>query len=219
MRFELIVFDWDGTLVDSSDAIAEAVRSAATGAGLPVPTIAAARNIIGLGLREVAERLFPGASDAELAGFGEAFRDLYWAAPDSFTRPFAGIDGLLTELAGRAPLAVATGKGRRGLDAALVRTGLGRHFAGSRTADETRSKPHPQMLIELMDELGVAPASTLMVGDTSFDMEMARAAGAHGLGVLGGSHEDSELREAGASVVLGATVDLGPWLKARYEPD
>jgi phosphoglycolate phosphatase len=215
MRYRLLVFDWDGTLVDSAEAIAAAVRGAAATAELPVPSTAAARSIIGLGLTEVGYRLFPAADGAGIERFAEAYRELYWAEPEAFTVPFAGVDRLLGELSAALPLAVATGKGRRGLDAALERTGLGRHLTASRTADETRSKPHPQMLEEIMLELSVPPHETLMVGDTSFDMEMATAADVHGVGVLGGSHADDELRQAGAVAVLPQVTDLAAWLETR----
>lgn len=212
MELELIVFDWDGTLVDSSAPIARAVRQAAAEAELPVPSEAAARSIIGLGLTEVGYRLFPEADGAGVQRFADAYRELYWAAPEEFTRPFPGVPELLAELAAERPLAIATGKGRKGLDLALERTALGAHITASRCADETCSKPHPQMLEEILAELAIAPGAALMVGDTSFDMAMAQAAGVRGVGVLGGSHPDAEMREAGAEVVLGGVTDLRGWL-------
>jgi phosphoglycolate phosphatase len=215
LSYRLLVFDWDGTLVDSSAAIATAVRRAAAEAELPVPSTAAARSIIGLGLTEVGYNLFPGADAAGIARFAEAYKALYWAAPQSFTIPFAGVDELLGELSGEFSLAVATGKGRRGLDSALDRTGLGRHLATSRTADETQSKPHPQMLDEIMGELEVDASETLMIGDTSFDMAMATAVSVDGVGVLCGSHSDEALRGAGAVAVLDQILDLQAWLAAR----
>jgi phosphoglycolate phosphatase len=214
LSYQALVFDWDGTLVDSAAAIATAVQGAAAEAGLPVPTTEAARSIIGLGLVEVSYALFPDADEAAMKRWAEAYRDLYWAAPESFTKLFPGVDEMLGALSDDFQLAVATGKGRKGLDAALERTSLGRHFAASRTADETRSKPHPQMIEEILDELGVDAAEVLMIGDTTFDIAMARAANVDAVGVLCGSHADEDLREAGAIAVLEIVTDLNGWLRS-----
>lgn len=211
-RLAAIVFDWDGTLVDSMAPIAAAVRAAARDCDLPDPGEEAARSVIGLGLQEVGYRLFPEADEAAFRAWAERYRDLYWAAPQDFFQLFPGVEAMLERLAERYPLAVATGKGRRGLDLALAHTGLDRYLVASRCADETRSKPHPQMLEELFEELTVQPADTLVVGDTSYDMEMARAAGSRALGVAGGSHPADVLRQAGAETVLGHTIDLIEWL-------
>lgn len=216
---ELIVFDWDGTLVDSMEPIAGAVQEAARQAGLPVPEASAARSVIGLGLEEVGYHLFPDAGPKAFGTWVERYRALYWSEPERFARTFPGVPAMLAELASRHVLALATGKGRRGLDLALERSGLSTHFAATRCGEETRSKPHPRMLEELMDELGMGSEGTLLVGDTSFDMEMAVAAGVTAVGVSGGSHGSGALMEAGAVTVLGSVTDLPGWLGGRGTGD
>lgn len=214
-RWRLVVFDWDGTLMDSTGQIVEAALRAIRELGLPERGPEAVREIIGLGLRESWERLFPElAGETHYRTFVEAYRGHFFAPELYVSRPYARAPELLESLVGRGQvLAVATGKSRRGLDRDLDRTGLGRYFRGSRTADETRSKPHPDMLLELMDMLGAGPEETVMVGDTEWDLEMARRAGVAAVGVTWGAHAAERLRRLGPLACLDAMDDLSGWLQ------
>ena len=190
----LVVFDWDGTLMDSTGQIVAAATGAIAQLGLPERPPEAIRDIIGLGLRESWHRLFPELGPDAFEPFVEAYRDHFLAPELQTARLFDRAADVVAELAGRGfVLAVATGKNRRGLDRELAATGLGRYMAGSRTADETRSKPHPDMLLELMSGLDVAPGATLMVGDTEWDLEMARRAGVPAVAVSYGAHAAERL--------------------------
>jgi len=190
----LVVFDWDGTLMDSTGQIVAAATGAIAQLGLPERPPEAIRDIIGLGLRESWHRLFPELGPDTFVPFVEAYRDHFLAPELQTARLFDRAADVVAELAGRGfVLAIATGKNRRGLDRELAATGLGRYMAGSRTADETRSKPHPDMLLELMSGLDVAPGATLMVGDTEWDLEMARRAGVPAVAVSYGAHAAERL--------------------------
>lgn len=190
----LVVFDWDGTLMDSTGQIVAAASGAIAQLGLPERSPDAIRDIIGLGLRESWHRLFPELGPDGFMPFVEAYRDHFFAPELQTARLYARADEVVAELAGRGfLLAVATGKSRRGLDRDLAATGLERYMAASRTADETRSKPNPDMLLELMTRLGVEPERTLMVGDTEWDLEMARRAGVAAVAVSYGAHPRERL--------------------------
>jgi phosphoglycolate phosphatase len=191
----LVVFDWDGTLMDSTGQIVAAASGAIAQLGLPLRGADAIRDIIGLGLRESWQRLFPELGPDDFLPFVDAYRDHFLAPERQTSRLFDQAAEVVTELAGRGfLLAVATGKSRVGLDRDLSATGLGRYVSASRTADETRSKPHPDMLLELMAKLGVTPETTLMVGDTEWDLEMARRAGVPAVAVSYGAHPAERLR-------------------------
>jgi len=188
-QFDLIVFDWDGTLVDSSQVIVDSIQAASRDVGLPVPAAAAVRSIIGMSLRPAIARLYQDVAVGEHQVHAMAERYAHhFHARDHAIPLFEGVTQALVELEQAGfMLAVATGKGRRGLDHALDSTGLRPHFLASRCADECHSKPHPQMLQELMDELGAAPGRSLMVGDTAHDLQMARNAGIASLAVTFGA--------------------------------
>ena len=191
----LVVFDWDGTLMDSTGQIVAAAMVTIRDLGLPERPPEAVRNIIGLGLREGWQTLFPELDAAGFAAFVDAYRDRFLSPAFQTARLFERAAEVVEELAGRGlVLAVATGKSRRGLDRDLEATGLGRFMAGSRTADETRSKPDPAMLLELMQGLGAAPETTLMVGDTEWDLEMARRAGVSAIAAGYGAHAPDRLQ-------------------------
>lgn len=188
-QFDLIIFDWDGTLVDSSQIIVESIQAASVDVGLPQPEAAAVRGIIGLSLRPAIARLFEGVAvdEQQLHAMAERYTH-HFHVRDHAIRLFDGVAEAMPELEQAGfQLAVATGKGRRGLEHALDSSGLRGHFVASRCADECHSKPHPQMLHELMDELGASPACTLMVGDTSHDLQMAQNAGIASLAVSYGA--------------------------------
>lgn len=213
MSFELIVFDWDGTLMDSEARIVACIQAAFADAGRSAPDRAAARNVIGLGLDEAMAMLWPEASIAERDRIVAGYRHHFLGGNETPSDLFPGAVELLDWLAGRGYLlAVATGKSRRGLDHALESTGLASRFQATRCADETRSKPHPQMLLEVMDELGVPPADTLMVGDTEYDMLMARNAGTRALAVCHGVHERERLLRHGALACLASLHEFPAWL-------
>lgn len=204
-RFELIVFDWDGTLMDSAAAIVHAIQQAAIDLGLPPPPEARARHVIGLGLQDALQQALPELEPARYQEISARYRHHY-LAQDQELQLFAGITTLLDELAGaNRMLAVATGKSRPGLERVLQSSGLGRYFHGTRCADECHSKPHPQMLLELMDEFAVTPEQTLMIGDTTHDLLMASNAGVAALGVSYGAHTRAQLESVRA---LGCVDDV-----------
>ena len=213
-RYDLIVFDWDGTLMNSEARIVTCMQYAARDASQPVPSEAAARDIIGLGMREAVSSLFPQATEAEVEALIDAYR-VHWLG-DS-VKPevlFDGAHALITELhAAGLLLAVATGKSRRGLDKAFDESGLRDYFHTSRCADETFSKPHPQMLEEILSDLDTSPERAVVIGDTEYDMQMAANAGVEAVGVAHGVHEVERLRENGALQCFGNLFQLAAWLR------
>lgn len=211
-QFDLIVFDWDGTLVDSTHAIVESVQGAAEDAGLPIPSDAAARGIIGLELQRALATLFEGVSEEQVRYLAERYR-YHFLVRDHAIPMFEGVAEAIEELTEEGfMLSVATGKTRRGLDRAMSTTGLHPHFLASRCADECFSKPHPQMLHEIMDELGVMPERTLMIGDTSYDLQMASNAGASSLAVSYGAQPLETLLEHAPLAHFDRFTKLHQWL-------
>ena len=212
-RFDLIVFDWDGTIVDSTAMIARCIQKAAADLGLTVPTIEQASHVIGLGLHDALARAVPELQAGRIEEFSARYR-YHWFACEHEIVLFDGIRELLVELRERGlPLAVATGKSRRGLDRAFGQTGLGALFDASRCADETDPKPHPAMLFELADELSVETVRIVMIGDTTHDLEMAQAAGAHGIGVTYGAHPREQLAARAPVALVGDVAELRQWLR------
>src|SRR2546425_5871927 len=176
MSYSLIIFDWDGTLIDSAGTIVECIQQASADLGLEVPDRERASHVIGLGLKDSLRLAVPGLPAERYAEFVELYRRHFMAREDAI-RLFPGIEGLLKTLSQTRLLAIATGKSRRGLERALRASGLGSYFSASRCADETTPKPDPAMLQEIMEELSTPVEHALMIGDTSHDMEMARGAG------------------------------------------
>jgi phosphoglycolate phosphatase len=214
-RFDLIVFDWDGTLMDSTAVIVKSIQSSCRDLGLPVPDDARAGHVIGLGLKDALTYAVPELALADYPKMAERYSHHY-RAHDSVLTPFAGAEDMLRELADAGfLLAVATGKSRAGLDRVLNSTGLGELFSMSRCADETFSKPHPAMLLELMDQLGVVPARTLMIGDTTHDLQMAINAGVPGLGVTYGAHPKQQLIELKPLATVDDIGELAAWLRTN----
>ena len=202
----LVVFDWDGTVVDSVAAITAAIQAAAGDLALRVPSDAQARHVIGLGLTDALRAAVPDLPAARQAEFIARYRVHFLAQP-SVDVPFAGMPALLSSLADAGLLlAVATGKSRRGLDRALADTALAGRFAATRCGEEGHSKPHPWMLADLASELDVPAEAMVMIGDTSHDIEMARAFGTAAIGVTYGAHAPSALRAA-CPDALAASVD------------
>lgn len=214
--FRLLVFDWDGTLMDSIGTIVACtqatIRELELGE-LPEQTI---RGTIGLGLKETIDILSPGCGEEMYGRILECYRKHWHSTYRDMPLLFDGVGEMLRELAGEGYLlAVATGKSRRGLDYALDQTGLLDLFHATRTADEAFSKPHPQMLLDLLDELGVEPRDAVMVGDTTYDLEMARSARTYAVGVCSGGHCREELERLGPLACLDQVVELAPWLAKR----
>jgi phosphoglycolate phosphatase len=215
LRYRLVVFDWDGTLMDSTAGIAESIRQAARDLALPVPPREVASHVIGLGLRDSLRRAVPSLPERRYAEFVEAYRR-HFTREQERMELFPGVRELLGELraTGRL-LAVATGKSRRGLDQALAATGLASFFSASRCADETTPKPDPAMLLELLEELEAAPAGALMVGDTSHDLAMARGAGVDAVAVSYGAHAGEALRSLAPRACVESVAELRAWLTAH----
>ncbi len=212
-RFELIVFDWDGTVMDSAATIVAAIQSACADLAIEPPTDARARHIIGLGLSEALMSALPDLHPTRYPALAERYRHHYLAGDSELTL-FAGIVPLLAELteAGHL-LGVATGKSRRGLDRALEATGLGAYFGATRCVDECPSKPHPQMLHELMEDFAVLPEKTLMIGDTTHDLKMAQNAGVAALAVAYGAHPRAELLAEQPLYCANSVAEMQVWMK------
>jgi phosphoglycolate phosphatase len=214
-QFDLLVFDWDGTVIDSAGHIVDSIQAACRDLGLAVPSAERARYIIGLGLADAMARLLPELLPSDYPRLAERYR-FHYLAGDHRVALFEGVREGLGQLHARGfLLGVATGKSRRGLDRALQDSGLQPFFHLSRCADEGLPKPHPEMLIYLMDMLGVVPQRTLMIGDTSHDLEMARAAGVTGLAVTYGAHDEASLRALAPVACIASSQDLIAWLQAN----
>lgn len=212
MKYELIVFDWDGTLLDSAAAIVHAIQAACRDLDLPVPDDARARHVIGLGLVDAMRHAVPDLAPENYQVMAERYRFHYLSGDQNLTL-FAGVPEMLVRLqAAGHTLAIATGKSRLGLERALDHSRLRPYFMASRCADECHSKPHPQMLEELTAEFGIAAGATLMIGDTSHDLLMARNAGVDSLAVTYGAHSHEHLREHGPRALLNTVPELDRWL-------
>lgn len=213
-RFDLIVFDWDGTLMDSAAAIVYAVQAAARDIGVEPPSDERARHIIGLGLVEALRYAMPDLSADHYAALVERYRHHYLTHDHELVL-FEGASMLVEALANEGyMLAVATGKTRKGLERAFAQSGLGELFHDSRCADECHSKPHPQMLLELGEVFAVDPEKILMIGDTTHDLWMARNAGTAGLGVSYGAHPVHELLDVASEGCVASVAELSAWLGA-----
>lgn len=214
-RFDLIVFDWDGTLMDSAAAIVASVQAAARDLGVAPPSDERARHIIGLGLSDALRHALPELEEHRYAELTDRYRFHYLAQDHELTL-FDGIEELIDELATAGyALAIATGKSRLGLNRAIDHSGIGRYFQASRCADECFSKPHPQMLEELMAEFAVAPESTLMIGDTTHDLQMAANARVAAVAVSYGAHTVDALGQVASRYCAPTVAELRTWLKAN----
>jgi phosphoglycolate phosphatase len=213
--FDLIVFDWDGTLMDSAAAIVASLIAACADLGIKPPSEEQARHIIGLGLDDALRCALPDLEPRRYQELSKRYR-VHYLAQDHELRLFAGAAQLVAGLCERGyALAIATGKSRVGLDRALAVSGIGALFRDSRCADECHSKPHPQMLEELMESAATTPRRTLMIGDTTHDLLMARNAGVAGIAVAYGAHQRAGL-EAEKPLYCAASVDeLESWLRAN----
>lgn len=214
---ELVIFDWDGTLMDSTGRIVHCMQQAAADLGLAPLPAERVRRIIGLGLPQAIASLYPELDDPGI----EAMRDRYavhFIAAEA--TPCALYPGALAVLdhfrAAGIPMAVATGKSRRGLVRVWENTGLGHYFHGSRCADESRSKPAPDMVLELLAEFRVQPDNAVVIGDTSFDLDMARAAGVPAIGVTWGAHDLATLAACAPAALCHAFDDMLPLLDSLF---
>ena len=211
-HFDLIVFDWDGTLFDSTALITRCIQAACADLGVAVPSDRDASYVIGMGLVEALQHAAPGLPRDRYPELGLRYRHHYMARQHELSL-FEGTLPMLKALKARNHwLAVATGKSRSGLDDALGTVQLRGVFDATRTADETASKPHPQMLLELMRELGVAPERSLMIGDTTHDLQLAANAGTASVGVSYGAHEHASFAEFAPRHVAHSVSDLNQWL-------
>ncbi len=216
---ELVIFDWDGTLIDSSGLIIESVRAAIEATGLPERSDESIRQIIGLGMVEAMAALYPEAPAAAQQRLAQHYRESFSRTMAARPTPlFDGARELLARLqASGLLLAIATGKSRSGLLRDLRASGVEDRIVASRTVDECDSKPSPAMLEALLAEFGGAPERALMVGDTVFDLQMARAAGVPAIGVTWGVHESDQLRRAAPHQLVDSIDELQGYLeRARF---
>ncbi len=215
LRFDLIAFDWDGTLYDSTRLIARCIQAAVVDVGGAKPSEDDAAWVIGLGLAEALARAAPDVPKEKYAELGVRYRHHYLQKQDDLVL-FDGVLPMIDALRARGhKLAVATGKSRRGLNDALATVALRDRFDASRTADETFGKPHPRMLLELMEELDVAPDRILMIGDTTHDLQLAINAGCASVGVSYGAHEPAAFEAFKPLYVAHSVAGLGEWLAAN----
>jgi phosphoglycolate phosphatase len=214
-RFDLVVFDWDGTLFDSTALIVHSIQAACRDLGLPVPDDERASWVIGLSLRSAMQHAVPTITQEQIPQMVDRYRFHYLARQHDLTL-FPGVLEMLHALKRRNHwLAVATGKSRVGLDEALASVALKGLFDGTRTADETRSKPDPQMLNELMRQFGVDPDRTLMIGDTTHDLQLAANAGTPSIAVAYGAHPGTEFATHSPLLVAQTVAELAQWLLAH----
>jgi phosphoglycolate phosphatase len=211
-RFDLVVFDWDGTLFDSTALIVRCIQAACRDIGVAVPNEQQAAYVIGLGLHDALQHAVPDLPRERYPELGQRYRHHYFASQDALVL-FPGTLDMLHALKARNHwLAVATGKSRRGLDEALQTVQLKGLFDGTRTADETAGKPNPLMLQQLMREFGTDPARTLMIGDTTHDLQMALNAGTASVGVSFGAHDHAMFADLAPLHVAHSTTELARWL-------
>lgn len=213
LRYKLIIFDWDGTLVNSTERIIDSMQQAGKFLEMPELEDIAVQHIIGLGLPEAIRTLWPDADDAQVAEIAPQYARFFVSDSTVEMSMFDGAYDMLEELLRQGHiLAVATGKTRKGLDRMMRDLKLGHLFAVTRCADETRSKPHPQMLHEILSELGVAPHEALMVGDTTFDLDMAAAAGVSSIAMSHGAHDVEKLMASKPLAVCHNINQLRDWI-------
>jgi phosphoglycolate phosphatase len=213
--FDVLIFDWDGTLMDSAGVIVDSIQRACEDIGLAAPGDRASRQIIGLGLVQALQTLLPELPADAYPRLVERYRHHYLGR-DAEIPLFAGVaHGIRALHESGFRLAIATGKSRVGLERALEASGLGEWFVATRCADQTHSKPHPAMVLELMDELDADPARTLVIGDTSHDLLMAANAGVASLGVTYGAHEAGDLHPHAPLALCDSFAEVHAWLAAN----
>ncbi len=215
--YKLLIFDWDGTIIDSAARIISSMQAAARDLSLGELTDDAVRNIIGLGLPEAIRELIPGVTAKEIDLMRERYGHYYLGADETPTHLFPGVLHCLDRMHNNGiRMAVATGKSRRGLDRVFAETGLAYVFETSRCADETTSKPDPHMLEEILAETGVKASEALMIGDTEFDLDMGRRAGMDVIGVSYGAHHEDRLTKYDPVLMVHNFPELEAWIESRY---
>jgi phosphoglycolate phosphatase len=215
-KYDLIIFDWDGTLFDSTAIITRCIQAAVVDVGGARPTDKQASHVIGLNLMEALAHAAPDVPKEKYPELGERYRHHFFAEQEEI-HLFDGVIGMLQELKRQNYwVTIGTGKSRKGLDVTLERTVngflLSTLFDGTRTADQTQGKPNPQMIYELMREFGVDASRTLMVGDTTHDLQMALNAGVDSVGVNYGAHEHAFLLTCKPQTIVGSVAELREWL-------
>ena len=214
-RYDLLVFDWDGTLMDSTISIVRAIQHAFRDMGLEVPSDERARHVIGLGLVDAMRYLNPNLQETDYLQVVDFYRH-YYLSRDHEIELFDGVRDALTRYKQQGFwLAVATGKSRKGLDRARAHSGLAALFDITRCADETFSKPHPAMLEQIMDYTGMDVQRTLMIGDTSHDLMLAKNAGTDAIGVSYGAHPRHELEAHQPVTIADSFAELDAWLSTH----
>ena len=214
-RYRLLAFDWDGTLADSTALIAGALQQTCREMGLTVPDDTTAKHVIGLGYQDSIRYLAPTLEAKHHAHFTERF-GAHYLTGDASIPLFDGVREMLVELDARGfLLGIATGKSRRGLTRVLAQHGIAHHFGVSRCADEGFPKPHPDMLLALMDQAAVEPEATLMIGDTTHDLQLARNAGVASLAVAYGAHPPQGLAEMRPLATVHSITELRAWLSTN----
>ncbi len=214
-RYKMIIFDWDGTLMDSLSRIVSCMQAAGNDFGLPALTESEVHEIIGLGLGEAISELYPQLVPDEIQQFRERYAHHYLRQDQAPSQFYDGIVPMLDNLRERPTLlSVATGKSRKGLDRVMNAVSSGHYFHSSRCADETESKPSPRMVLELLELHGIAPEEAVVVGDTEFDMAMAQSAGVDRLGVGWGAHRLHRLEKYQPQGCFETVKDLSDWLLA-----
>ncbi|HUQ28302.1 MAG TPA: HAD-IA family hydrolase [Usitatibacter sp.] len=212
MTYQLVIFDWDGTLMDSTRVIASALQSACRDLGIAVPSDRDAKFVIGLGAADTFNHVAPSLDEEGRRRLAERYRH-HFLAREHEAPLYEGVREMLSDLHGRGRrLAVATGKARRGLDRVLDATGLRPWFEVTRCADEGFAKPHPDMLLMLMDITGVEPRHAIMIGDTTHDLELAANAGVDAISVSYGAHDDQLLATRPAKARVSSVAQLHRWL-------
>lgn len=214
-QFDLLIFDWDGTLMDSAGVIVDSIQRACEDIGLSAPSDRASRQIIGLGLVQALQTLLPDLPADDYPRLVERYRHHYLGRDDRIPL-FDGVaEGIGQLHASGFQLAVATGKSSLGLSRALEASKLGAWFSATRCADQTHSKPHPAMVLELIAELDADPVRTLVIGDTSHDLLMAANAGVASLGVTYGAHEAADLHPHAPLALMNSFAEVHAWLNAN----
>jgi len=215
-QYQLMIFDWDGTLMDSEAHIVACIQEACRDMGLEVPSAERARNVIGLGLHEACRQVLPEHGEAVHLKMSERYRHHFFHGDATPSQLFEGVEVMLQDLDSQGHfLAIATGKGRAGLDAVLQETGLGRYFHATRCADETASKPNPQMLHELLEYFALEPQQAIMIGDTEYDLEMAGHARMASLAVSYGVHETERLLKHQPLACVDSIPQMHQWLRGN----
>lgn len=213
MRFKAIIFDWDGTLVNSTARIVDSMQRAGREAGLPSVCDASVQNIIGLGLPEAIRTVWPEVTEEQLLDVTPRYARYFVSDSQVDMDFFQGVPTFLTNLKAQGrQLAVATGKTRRGLDRMIQDMNLQQVFSATRCADETRSKPHPLMLHELLDELKLHSHEALMVGDTTYDLDMARSINMPAIGMTYGAHAAERLWACEPLTLCHSIYELNEWI-------